>query len=102
MLRVLNALENIRSSTELDQAAVDLKDKAKANMLLDLASLDTRDAVRVLDARGLHFDALAKLKAAYLLELAAKDEDSRPKRDDMISQIVQLKTDAKALMVVTP
>ena len=102
MLRVLNALENIRSSTELDQAAVDLKDKDKAEMLLELASFDTRDAVRVLDERGLHFDAIAKLKQAYALETAAKDENSRPKRDDMIAQILQLKADAKAAMIVTP
>ncbi|MBW8874032.1 MAG: hypothetical protein JF614_03645 [Acidobacteria bacterium] len=102
MLRVLNALENIRSSTELDQAAVNLKDKGKAEMLLELASFDTRDAVRVLEERGLHLDALAKLKQAYALETSAKDENSRPKRDDMIAQIVQLKADAKSAMIVTP
>ncbi len=99
LLRVLNALENIRSSTELDQAAVNLKDKGQANLLLDLASFDTRDAVRVLEERGLHLDALAKLKQAYELEINAKDENSRPKRDDMISQILQLKADAKAAMI---
>ena len=99
LLRVLNALENIRSSTELDQAAVNLKDKGQANLLLDLASFDTRDAVRVLEERGLHLDALAKLKQAYDLEISAKDENSRPKRDDMIGQILQLKADAKAAMV---
>jgi cytochrome c peroxidase len=99
LLRVLNALENIRSSTELDQAAIDLKDKGQANLLLDLASFDTRDAVRVLEERGLHLDALAKLKQAYDLEISAKDEDSRPKRDDMIAQILQLKADAKAAMI---
>jgi mono/diheme cytochrome c family protein len=102
MLRVLNALENIRSSTELDQAAVNLNNKTKTRMLLDLASFDTRDAIRVLDERGLHFDALAKLKEAYLLEIAARNENSRPRRDDLIGQIVQLKTDAKAAMIVTP
>ncbi len=102
MLRVLNALENIRSSTELDQAAVNLKNKTKSRMLLELASFDTRDAVRVLEARGLHFDALAKLKEAYLLEIAARNEDSRPKRDDLLGRIVQLKTDARDLMIVAP
>jgi len=100
LLRVLNALENIRSSTEVDQAAVNLKDKGKAHMLLELASFDTRDAVRVLDERGLHLDAVAKLKQAYDLETSAMDENSRPKRDDMIAQILQLKADAKAAMIV--
>ena len=47
-------------------------------------------------------DALAKLKQAYALETSAKDENSRPKRDDMIAQIVQLKADAQAAMIVTP
>jgi hypothetical protein len=78
---------------------VNLKDKGQANMLLDLASFDTRDAVRVLEERGLHLDALAKLKQAYDLEISAKDEASRPKRDDMIAQILQLKADAKAAMI---
>jgi hypothetical protein len=97
-----NVLEKIRSSTELDQAALNLRNKTKTRMLLQLASFDTRNAVRVLDERGLHFDALAKLKRAYLLELAARNEDSLAKRDDLIGQIVQLKTDAKAAMIVTP
>ncbi|HSS76858.1 MAG TPA: hypothetical protein VLV54_08935 [Thermoanaerobaculia bacterium] len=100
LLRVLNALENIRSSTEVDQAAVNLKDKGKAHMLLELASFDTRDAVRVLEERGLHLDAVAKLKQAYDLETSAMDENSRPKRDDMIAQILQLKADAKAAMIM--
>ena len=100
LLRVLNALENIRSSTEFDQAAVNLKDKDKAAMLLDLASFDTRDAVRVLDERSLHLDAVVYLKLAYDLEISARNENSRPKRDDMISQILLLKARAKALMIV--
>jgi len=46
-------------------------------------------------------DAVAKLKAAYELEVEAADTASRPKRDDYIAQIVQLKADARAAMVVT-
>ncbi|MEA2601987.1 MAG: hypothetical protein QOF89_2979 [Acidobacteriota bacterium] len=103
MLRVLNALENIRSSSELDQAAVDLKDKDKAEMLLKLASSDTRDAVRVLEERGLHLDAMGKLQLAFEKEREAADENSRPKRDNLIAEILQLKADARAAMIiVTP
>jgi cytochrome c peroxidase len=102
MLRVLNALENIRSSSELDAAAVNLKDKAKAKMLLDLASVDTRDAVRVLEERGLHLEALGMLQLAYEKEVAAADENSRPRRDDLIAEILDLKTHARSAMIVTP
>jgi cytochrome c peroxidase len=94
LLRVLNALENIRSSSELDQAAVDLKDKDKAEMLLNLASVDTRDAVRVLEERGLHLDAMGKLQVAFEKEREAAVENSRPRRDDLIAEILQLKADA--------
>ena len=102
LLRVLNALENIRSSSELDQAAVDLKDKDKASMLLDLASFDTRDAVRVLEERGLHIDAVGKLRSAYEKEREAAAENSRPRRDELIAEILGLKAEARAAMVVTP
>ncbi len=102
LLRVLNALENIRSSSELDAAAVDLKDKAKAKMLLNLASVDTADAVRVLQERGLHLDAMGKLQLAFEKEREGAEENSRPKRDDLIAEILQLKAEAKALMIVTP
>jgi len=100
MLRVLNALENIRSSSELDAAAVDLKDKAKAKMLLDLASVDTRDSVRVRAERGLHLEAVGLLQIAFEKEVAAADENSRPRRDDLIAEILQLKTQARAAMIV--
>jgi len=102
LLRVLNALENIRSSSELDQAAVDLKDKDKASLLLDLASFDTRDAVRVLEERGLHLDAVTKLRSAYEKEREAAAENSRPRRDELIAEILGLKAEAQAAMVVTP
>ncbi|HEX4960051.1 MAG TPA: hypothetical protein VF173_04380 [Thermoanaerobaculia bacterium] len=118
LLRVLNALENIRSSTELDQAAQGHHDKRQAQMLLDLAALDTRDAINVLETRGLHLDAVAKLKQAYDLETddgnngQGNGGDHKSKKDDghghghdddRFTQILQLKADAKALMiVVTP
>jgi cytochrome c peroxidase len=121
LLRVLNALENIRSSTELDEAAQSQHDDHQAQMLLDLASFDTRDAIRVLEERGLHLDAVAKLKQAYDLEHDGEDDhgdhgnDHKSKKDDhgggdggdnghhdRFTQILQLKADAKAAMIVTP
>ena len=68
-------------------------------MLLGLASHDTHDAIRVLEERSLHTDALAKLKEAYAKELEAIGENSRPRRDDLIEEILALKAEARAAMV---
>ncbi len=100
LLRVLNALENIRSSSELDQAAFDLKDKDKASMLLDIASFDTEDAFQVLEERSLHLKAVAMLKEAYRKEREAVGENSRPRRDDLIQEILVLKEQARLEMIV--
>ena len=100
MLRVLNALENIRSSAELDQAAYDQKDFAKAGTLLDIASFDTEDAFQVLNERNLHPIAAQNLKLAYEKEREASREHSRPRRDDLIQEILQLKEAAREDMIV--
>jgi hypothetical protein len=102
LLRVLNALENIRSSSELDQAAFDVKDKSKAGLLLDLASFDTEDAFHVLEERSLHLSAVAKLREAYRKEREAIGQNSRPRRNVLINQIVALKAAARADMLVSP
>lgn len=99
LLRVLNALENIRSSSELDQAAFDQKDFDKASTLLDIASHDTEDAIEVLQVRSLHPVAVQKLKAAYEKEREAAAHHSRPRRDDLIQEILALKAEAQADMV---
>ena len=104
MLRVLNALENIRSSSDLDQAAFDINDghggKDKVERLLELAAHDTKDAIHVLEERGLHLDAVAKLKQAYEKEIDAADDASRPRRNDAIVEILALKAQARAAMIV--
>lgn len=102
MLRILNALENIRSSAELDQAAFDQKDFDKASTLLDIASFDTEDAYQVLNERGLHPIAAQNLKLAYEKEREASQQRSRPRRDDLIEEIIQLKEAARADMIVVP
>jgi cytochrome c peroxidase len=103
LLRVLNALENIRSSAELDDAAFDVKNPdPKVARLLDLASRDTRDAFRVLEERSLHPEAVAKLKEAYAKEIEARDEASRPRRNDLIVEILALKQGARSDLLVSP
>jgi cytochrome c553 len=103
LLRVLNALENIRSSSELDEAVFDVKNpNPKVARLLNIASHDTKDAIRVLEERSLHPEAVAKLKEAYAKEIEARDEASRPRRNDLIVEILALKQGARSDMLISP
>jgi hypothetical protein len=102
LLRVLNALENIRSSSELDRAALGQKDVAKARMLIDIASFDTEDAFQVLEERSLHLRAVSRLRDAYRKERQAITERKAIRRDSLIGQVLQLKEEARAEMIVIP
>ncbi len=101
LLRVLNALENIRSSSELDQAVID-KNLDQARALSNLASFDTGDAVRVLEERNLHRVAVAKLKEAFVLEKQIYGTPSPKKRNSIVQRVLTLKAEARAEMIVTP
>ena len=101
LLRVLNSLENIRSSLELDQAAAS-RDFGTAQKLLDLASFDTEDAYQVLEERALHLDAVRMLRQAYQKERLALQQRKTPRRDSLIAEVVALKKRARAAMLVTP
>lgn len=102
MLRVLNALENIRSSSELDQAALESRDLSQAKELLDIASFDTEDAFQVLDERSLHLSAVSQLKAAFKKERDAIAQRNRAKRDKLIGEVLALKARARAEMIEEP
>jgi hypothetical protein len=99
LLRVLNALENIRSSLELDQAAAG-KDLGAAQKLLDLASFDTEDAYQVLEERSLHLDAAALLRLAYQKERLALAQRKDSRRNGLIAEVATLKNRARAAMLV--
>jgi len=98
LLRVLNALENIRSSSELDQAVMD-KDIQQARMLIDIASSDTEDAFQVLEERSLHLAAVRKLKEAFVLERQAYSTKSGAKRNDLMRRVLNLKAQARGEMI---
>ncbi|HEV7667179.1 MAG TPA: hypothetical protein VGS22_01560 [Thermoanaerobaculia bacterium] len=100
LLRVLNSLENIRSSSELDQAALG-KDLGPAANLLDIASFDTEDAYQVLEERSLHLDAAKLLRSAYQKERQALGQPKRNRRDPLIRDAIAAKGRAKALMLVS-
>lgn len=99
-LRVMNALENIRSSLELDQGAIDESDRHTSQRLADLASYDTQDAYQVLEERTLHLSAVAKLKLAYLKEKLASEANGGPVRDALLQGAIQLKQQARSEMIV--
>ncbi|HYU34145.1 MAG TPA: hypothetical protein VEW48_18475 [Thermoanaerobaculia bacterium] len=101
LLRVLNSLENIRSSSELDEAASG-RDLGTAQKLLDLASFDSEDAYQVLEERSLHLDAVRMLRQAYQKERQALLQKKASRRDSLIADAVALKKGARAAMLVTP
>ncbi len=65
-LRVINALENIRSSIELLERAADSRGHG-VRRLLRLATAETEDAMEVLKGGGLHPDAVKRLEGARVL-----------------------------------
>ncbi len=99
-LRVMNALENIRASLELDQAAAEESDRDTAKSLARLASFDTEDAAQVLEQRFLHPPAVQKLKLAFVAEKAAALANGKPVRDALLNKAIQLKQAARAEMIV--
>jgi hypothetical protein len=79
-LRVINAIENVRSSNELLDRAVKAAGDSdtKFLMLVERAHSDTDDAVQVLRGGGMHSTAVSHLQAAErLLELAKNASRAR-------------------------
>jgi cytochrome c peroxidase len=102
-LRIMYALENIRSSLLLDQGAIDESDGDTAQRLAHLASFDTEDAVQVLTGRQLHPTASRKLRQAHEKELAAAFSaaaHSKHIRDGLLEEAIQLKQEARAELIV--
>lgn len=99
-LRVMNALENIRASLELDQGAIEEADRATSQRLAHLASFDTEDATEVLEQRTLHLPAVQKLKAALQLERLAAVSSSATVRNALLTQAIGLKEQARSEMIV--
>ncbi|HKH49697.1 MAG TPA: hypothetical protein VKM72_33990 [Thermoanaerobaculia bacterium] len=99
-LRVMNALENIRGSLEVDQGAIDEGDRSTSQRLALLASYDTEDAYQVLEERSLHLPAVHKLKVAYLKERQAAEAEGAPVRHNLLQAAMLLKQQARAEMIV--
>ena len=74
-LRVINALENIRETTELLEASLEkgFLDHARARELIRRAAYETEDAIIVLDGVNLHPLAVGRLRRAEELIHSARE-----------------------------
>jgi len=97
-LRVINALENIRSSIEIETRARNAKFLNDSVDLLKLSISELQDAVEVLDCAGLHPEAVQKLRQAIDLDQQALTTNSRSARQALIDQAIALKIGARTDM----
>lgn len=94
-LRVINALENIRSSVELENRAKNATSFSQAQELIKLSIAELEDAREVLDCAGVHPEAQNKLLAAAAIDAIALLTSHGPSRNALINQAIALKNSAK-------
>jgi cytochrome c peroxidase len=98
-LRVINVLENIRSSVDLESRARSATSFSQAQELLKLSISELDDATRVLEGGDLHPEAQKKLHQAAALDALALATPSGALRNQLIDQAVALKNSARSDMV---
>ncbi|HJQ71461.1 MAG TPA: hypothetical protein VKA70_20960 [Blastocatellia bacterium] len=98
-LRVINSLENIRSSVDLENRAKNATSFSQAQELLKLSIAELDDAIEVLDCAGLHPDAQRKLLAAAAIDAVALITSNQGLRNALINQAIALKNQAKSDMI---
>lgn len=101
LLRVLNAMENIRYSNVVAEQAQRLVLRQRANARINEATADTNDAIEVL-TKGpvkLYPEAVKKLQEAAKLEKQALGTILRVRRNALLGQAMRLKEESSALMV---
>jgi len=98
-LRVINAVENIRQSIEVLEAGAQkgFAAREEAKQSLRRAVSMTQDTIRVLEAGGLHPEAVAHLQEAK--ELANKAARSFFERHSLIQQAIERQRNARAQLV---
>lgn len=97
-LRLINALENIRSSLDLEQRAKLAANFPQAQELLKLSISEIEDAIEVLRGAGLHPEARKKLLRAAALDAVALVTFNTSLRNSLINQAIALKNAARADM----
>lgn len=97
-LRVINALENIRSSINLETRARNARLFNDSVGLLKLSIAELEDAIDVLHGAGLHPEAQQKLRKAIELDQQAMTTTSISARQALIDQAIALKIAARSDM----
>ena len=95
-LRVINALENIRSSVDLENRAKNATSFSQAQELIKLSIAELEDAREVLDCGNLHPEAQQKLLAAAAIDALALITSNQSARNALINQAIALKNAAKS------
>lgn len=98
-LRVINVLENMRSSVDLENRARSANGFSQAQELLKLSLSELGDAIEVLEGGQLHHEAQKKLREAAAIDAIALITPSSGLRNQLINQAIALKNSAKADMV---
>lgn len=99
MLRVLNAVENIRSAGELVKAALAESHAGTARRLAELAAFDSEDGAQVLQERRLHLAAAVQLRLASLKQRAASRAGDSRERNALLEISLRLLASARAEMI---
>jgi hypothetical protein len=97
-MRVLNALENIRSAVAFEVRAKTQGQQA-ASLLLDLSIADLQDGIEVLNTASLHPDAALLLGKAIELDQRAKTIANQAQRNQVIDAAILLKNQARGLII---
>jgi len=102
-LRVMNALENIRSSSDLETRAAGATDRSQIAELLSLANTQLRFGIDILGGAGLHPNAIAAMQAGISLNNTAIETDDTPARLQLIqSALKQGRIARKMMMRIQP
>jgi hypothetical protein len=96
-LRVINALENIRSAIQFEDRALGYG-IGSARKSLDVAQSELEDAIQVLDQKDLHPDAVEDLMDAVELIEHAINTPNKAARNNLIGQAIDKEISARADM----
>ncbi|HEY7492526.1 MAG TPA: hypothetical protein VIH59_15630 [Candidatus Tectomicrobia bacterium] len=99
-LRVLNALENIRASMQLDERVLNAREVDNARPLLRQSRQDLQDAIKVLSDVRLHPEAVGLLQEARRFVQQASDSSDRRKIRQAIQAALDQQREARAELCV--
>jgi hypothetical protein len=94
-LRVINVMENLRSSIDLEERAKAATSFAQAQELIKLSLAELEDGHQVLDAGNLHPQTQGKLVAAAAIDALALLTPSQSTRNALINQALAFKRSAR-------